>query len=250
MFGAAVPSASSGARSETSQNASHGDSASSRATPSHAFAHTTVDAHHGHDVPEGSTSRATRTPPTLAPAAWREPSLHAADGDEALRFATMNVTEHGRRPARAFDGPPRTPEDGVPHPRFRRGRRPWGRPVPVESTETRTPPSRAERASAADASFARASLQQTPAARSEALARPAASRAAAHATAPAVAPRPVPAKPANGAASEGEQIVRVSIGRIRVEAPAAPAAPSRPVFARPRPRLSIDEYARRRGGAP
>ncbi|HEX3550034.1 MAG TPA: hypothetical protein VHT53_06635 [Candidatus Elarobacter sp.] len=55
-----------------------------------------------------------------------------------------------------------------------------------------------------------------------------------------------------GAANEGEreQVVRVSIGRIRIEAPPPASAPARQPFARPRPKLTIDEYARRRGGAP
>lgn len=61
-----------------------------------------------------------------------------------------------------------------------------------------------------------------------------------------------PLNPSGASADEREreQIVRVNIGRIRVEAPASSTQPAKAPFQRPRPRLSIDEYARRRGGAP
>jgi len=52
------------------------------------------------------------------------------------------------------------------------------------------------------------------------------------------------------ARGEDEQVVNVTIGRIRVDAPAPSSAPKRPAFVRPKPSTTLAEYTRRRGGEP
>jgi hypothetical protein len=60
--------------------------------------------------------------------------------------------------------------------------------------------------------------------------------------------RPVPSQDrARLDAREAEQTLRITIGRIRVEAPASPSAPSRTPPARPKPHISLAEYSRQRG---